>query len=174
MATAAGTLLPSGSRAGNARLGFVGQQTFRADLDCCCVCFMTNEHCSLCSSDSSASHPITGRGRLTCEVWLPKNDGGVNIIQVQKILLTGPGSLDQGAGAALAFFLQAACLLLPKQQFVSLPESMHVSSAHSSFCLEGKDKECDELHFGMEEYFASHLSVNECSFLSLSSRERHL
>lgn len=105
VATAAGTLLPSGSRAENARPDFVGQQTFRADLDFCCVHFTTDEHCNLCSSDSSASHPIAELLRPTREVWLPKNGGGVNVIQVQKILLTCPGSIDQGAGAAQAFFL---------------------------------------------------------------------
>lgn len=58
-------------------------------------------------------------------------------------------------------------MLLPKKQFVSLAEIMCVSSAHSGFCLKGKDKECDELLFGMEVYFASHLSINEIRFLYL-------
>lgn len=63
---------------------------------------------------------------------------------------------------------ESAWLLLLKQQFVSLPEFLCVSSAHSGFCLKGKDKECDELLFGMEVYFASHLSINEIRFLYLS------
>lgn len=58
-------------------------------------------------------------------------------------------------------------MLLPKKQFVSLPDIMRVSSAHSGFCLKGKGKECDELLFGMEVYFASHLSINEIRFLYL-------
>lgn len=70
-------------------------------------------------------------------------------MQIQKVLLTGPGSIGHGAGARQAW------LLLPKKQFVSLPEIMRISSAHSGFCLEGgEDKECDELNFGTEVYFA--------------------
>lgn len=68
-------------------------------------------------------------------------------MQIQKVLLTGPGSIGHGAGAGQAWSL------LPKKQFVSLPEIMRISSAHSGFCLEGEDKECDELNFGAEVYF---------------------
>ena len=58
-------------------------------------------------------------------------------------------------------------MLLLQKQFVSVAEIMRVSSAHLGFCLKGKDKECDELFFGMEVYSASHLSINEIRFLYL-------
>lgn len=91
------------------------------------------------------------------------------MIHMQKALLTGPGSrvaaLELGRQALKG--QESAQLLLPKKQFVSLAEIMCVSSARSSFCLKGRDKECDELLLGVEGYFASHSSINEIWFLCL-------
>lgn len=91
------------------------------------------------------------------------------MIHVPKALLPGPGSRVEvlGLGGQALKGQESTQLLLPKRQFVSLAEITRVSSAHSSFCLKGKDKECDELLLGMEVCLASRSSINEIWFLCL-------
>lgn len=80
-----------------------------------------------------------------------------------------PGSRGGGAGAGQDVFPRPGVspFTAAPAQFISLEEIVHVSSAHSGFCLKGKDKECNELLLGIEVYFASRLSISEIRFLYL-------